>query len=153
MNKYANTILAILVAIILIILFVLVNLYVSKYLFKVKYSDIAMKSEASNLKNVYDDIPDWIKALASKDIYDFSYPDNELFINLDSIDEKKIKRLNIYDLDDYKLFCFNQILEQNNLEFSYKKYGDKISIEILNKKILPKIIKELNNYNIKYKFD
>lgn len=152
MNKYANTILAILVAIILIILFVIVNLYVNKYLLKVKYSDLPRESEAS-LKNIYDDIPDWIEALASKEIYDFSYPDNELFINLDSINEKKIKRLNIYDLDDYKLFCFNQILEQNNLEFSYTKYGDKISIEILNKKILPKIINELNNYNIKYRFD
>ncbi|WP_331774084.1 hypothetical protein [Sulfurospirillum sp. 1612] len=106
----------------------------------------------------------WIDNLAKSSTLQYSYPVNELFMQVDlqkklprSEKQKIIKpksyKLVIGHIDQYSIFCVVQTLSNLNVPFVLTKDGSDPKISIINtdNKKLSNIVKELNTYQIKSK--
>jgi len=100
----------------------------------------------------------WIKEMAHKDVREFSFPVNELFMQIDAYGQKsgnkfKSFRLVIDRADRYSLFCIIQTLTALHLPYMVIK-EDKIPliyIEEKSEKQLENVVLELEKYDIKSK--
>jgi|GEM_PF-631591 len=106
----------------------------------------------------------WIDNLAKSSTLQYSYPINELFMQVDlqkklprneksKIIKPKSYKLVIGDIDQYSIFCVVQTLSNLNVPFVLSKDGlvPEISIVNADNKKLKKIVKVLNTYQIKSK--
>jgi hypothetical protein len=102
----------------------------------------------------------WIKEMAHKDVREFVFPVNELFMQVDAFGQKsgsvgKVKsfRLVIDRADRYSLFCIIQTLTSLRLPYMVIK-EDKVPliyIEEKSEKQLENVVLELEKYDIKSK--
>ncbi|MDD3324157.1 MAG: hypothetical protein PHN38_03420 [Sulfurospirillaceae bacterium] len=99
----------------------------------------------------------WVKELAQKDNKEFSFPVNELFMQIDlreSISRKiKSYKLVIDKADTYSLFCIVQTLSTFDLPYVIVKEQKAPMIYLSDKSdtVLKKIVVELEKYDIKSK--
>jgi len=99
----------------------------------------------------------WIKGLASTNKNRYEYPVNELFMQIDlhKYIPPKVKsyKLVISNVDRYSVFCVVQTLSDLNLPFVLSKQKNKPSISISsdNDKVLKKVTRKLQKYDIKSK--
>ncbi|MDX1809018.1 MAG: hypothetical protein R3331_05725 [Sulfurospirillaceae bacterium] len=106
----------------------------------------------------------WIDSLAKSSDLKYSYPVNELFMQIDlqkkipnkkdlKIKKPKSYKLVINHVDSYSVFCVVQTLSNLNVPFvlSKDKYSPHISIVSRDNKKLERIVKELTKYQIKSK--
>lgn len=106
----------------------------------------------------------WIDNLAKSSTLKYSYPVNELFMQIDLRKNTPIKqnikvvkpksyRLVIDHVDNYSVFCVVQTLANLNVPFvlSKEKFSPSIYVISGDNKKLEKIVKELRKYQIKSK--
>lgn len=151
MNAVINILLCLVFLALLVASFILINIYIKK--FSINDRQIILShnqttkddTKTSNNKT-------WISILSSKNITDFSYPSNELFITLDFSHTPKTHILTISNLDSYKFFCLNEILKNNNIQFAYQKKGNSLILKVAldNDNLKAKLIDELRQYHISY---
>lgn len=146
------------------ILFVLLFVGVSVLLYKLLNQSIEVKidyaldhspsiseSKAESTERI------WMKELAYKDAKEFTFPVNELFlqIGLNGLAGQKVKsfKLVIDRIDRYSLFCIVQTLSA--LNFSYmivkEEKAPLIYVQEKSEKALEKVVHELEKYDIKSK--
>lgn len=106
----------------------------------------------------------WIDNLAKSSTLQYSYPVNELYMQIDlqkklprsrksKIIKPKTYKLVIGNIDQYSIFCVVQTLSNLSVPFVLSKDGLTPEISIVNtdNKKLKKIVKVLNTYQIKSK--
>lgn len=96
----------------------------------------------------------WLFSLL-KSPKNYTYPATEIKVNVDfkSLTERsESTKLVIKDLDDYKFFCLNEVLKEEDVEYAYEQVGNLANIIIY----LPEgskrkqIIQDLSHYEIEY---
>ncbi len=145
-------------------LFVLLFMGVSLLLYKLLNQSIEVKmdhalDQSPPTKEIKAESEErvWMKELAYKDIKEFSFPVNELFmqIGLNGEQGQKVKsfKLVIDRIDRYSLFCIVQTLSA--LNFSYmivkEEKAPLIYVQEKSEKALEHIVHELEKYDIKSK--
>lgn len=154
MNSVINILLFVIFITMLMVSFIAVNIYIGKLSMEDIRTSFTYNSFIANIndKPKDDSKSTWISSFASKDIPSFSYPISELSIVLDFSNTKKTDTLTISNLDSYKFFCLNEVLKSNNINFTYTKVADFVTLEVaLDKDSLKdKLVSELKKYNISY---
>jgi hypothetical protein len=104
-------------------------------------------------KTDVEDSPVWMKTFSNSEQLGFSYPVNEIFIEVDldkEIIKKTIYRLSAQLKDPYQLFCLRQELKRHN--FLYYLNNSKPNAEILifskDKRRLESLVTSLESYQI-----
>lgn len=96
----------------------------------------------------------WLFSLL-KSQKNYTYPATEIKVNVDfkSLAERsESTKLVIKDLDDYKFFCLNEVLKEENVEYAYEQAGNLANIIIYLPEGLKRkqIIQDLRHYEIEY---
>lgn len=102
-------------------------------------------------------MPDWLDRLSGQDEREFIYPASELQVKLLFADElkqssKEIFRVSVGVINDYQFFCINQVLGAYNIEYSYYKIGESISLVVAteDENYLRSVLEKLRHYEINY---
>ncbi len=117
-----------------------------------KYLSPVEKKDKENLK-----IRSWAESLANVDKANFSYPVNELFmqIELKKYIPPKVKsyKLVVDKADRYSIFCILQTISSMNFPFVLEKVNriPTIYVSSKTKEDLLKIVKKLKEYDIESK--
>jgi len=129
---------------------------------KIELHDDTASYESPQKQTIKPDVQNhmWIKAMAEKDTQEFTFPVNELLMQIDQFgirdsNGKKAKsfRLMIDRADRYSLFCIIQTLTALHLPYMVVKEG-KIPIIYIEEKSdrqLENVVIELEKYDIKSK--
>lgn len=103
------------------------------------------------------EMPDWLDRLSGQDEREFIYPASELQVKLLFADElkqssKEIFRVSVGVINDYQFFCINQVLGAYNIEYSYYKIGESISLVVAteDENYLRSVLEKLRHYEINY---
>ncbi|ANV97797.1 hypothetical protein BBW65_02805 [Helicobacter enhydrae] len=95
----------------------------------------------------------WIDAIANQKQKSYIYPTNELMMkfNFKSNQEDPL-RLIVDDLSEYRFYCLNQVLSNNQVEYAYYRKGKTIQLVVfLNDEIKrKKILEDFKYYQISY---
>lgn len=153
MNSILNILLFITAILIIILILIGANIYLDKIKFvdQIPYTNntINIKNNKINIKE--DSSNNWLSILTKKEIKSFSYPSLEMSATFNLSNAIKTNILSIINLDAYKLFCLQEILKNNNIQYSYTQTNNNANIElILTKNIKQKFLTELESYNIQY---
>jgi hypothetical protein len=95
----------------------------------------------------------WLSRLATRKKPDFSYPVNEMEIELPLKTDHHPKRtvtLLLKHLDAYKLFCLKQLLEREKIHYTLVRKGEEgvVVVENFSKKRLARVEKEMRQYDL-----
>ncbi len=95
----------------------------------------------------------WLQDLAAKKKPSYSYAVSEMEIDLPlrkKPEPKTAYRLVLNNLDNYKMFCVRQLLEQNGIEYAFfrKRSNGVLVIRDLKKKDLHRIIGLVKKYDV-----
>ncbi|PAF42563.1 hypothetical protein [Helicobacter sp. 11S03491-1] len=150
--KKAKLLLGILLIAIFALLFYILFLYY-RSLPKNTYQ-IARTTHIPQKQNIKKD-HSWLESLLKKP-QSYSYPATEIKIGVHfkSPNEKaNLTRLIVNHLDDYKFFCLNEVLKEENIDFAYYQSNDSINIVIFlpNDSRKKQIMQDLKYYEIQYK--
>ncbi|TLD88610.1 hypothetical protein [Helicobacter sp. MIT 05-5294] len=102
-------------------------------------------------------MPDWLDRLSGQDEREFIYPASEMQVKLLFANElkqssKEIYRVSVGVINDYQFFCINQVLGAYNIEYSYYKIGENISLVVAteDENYLRSVLEKLKHYEIHY---
>ncbi|BDY13849.1 hypothetical protein [Hydrogenimonas cancrithermarum] len=100
----------------------------------------------------------WLEGLAVKKRPSHSYAVSEMEIELPlkkSPKPRKVFRLTLDNLDDYKMFCIRQLLTQNGIKYAIfrKEKSGVLMIHDLDKSKLERIVDMVREYEIKTKIE
>jgi|GEM_PF-1599243 len=141
-----------------ILLFILIRNYIdamSVYSLP-KFSPYELAKFESNKTKIFE-MPHWLDRLSGKDERKFIYPASELQVKLLFENElkktsKEIFRVSVGVINDYQFFCINQVLGAYNIEYSYYKIGENISLVVAteDENYLRSVLEKLKHYEINY---
>lgn len=100
----------------------------------------------------------WLEDLAEKKKPSYTYAVSEMEIDLPLKRKPKphtAYRLVLQHLDNYKMFCIRQLLEQNGIDYAIfrKKENGILIVHNLTKESLDRIVKMVRKYDIEIKIE
>ena len=97
----------------------------------------------------------WLMRLATRKKPDFSYPVNEMEIDLPLKTDhhpKPTVTLLLKHLDAYKLFCLKQLFEREKIRYTLVRKGEEglLVVENLSKDRMARVEKEMKQYDLRF---
>lgn len=141
------------------LLSVLMAAFIANSVYSSLNIDVALeKQKKAESKEQKEENSSWTAEFAKKSKAGFEYPAEELQIRLDlfqSLKDQTVFRVVIGDVDEYKLFCINQIFKSADIKYSYLRSSGEIKLIITarDEEYLKKVLESLREYGINYKLD
>lgn len=95
---------------------------------------------------------EWFYAMAKNRDTSYSYPTNEMILKYNFKHGVEPLRVFIDDLNEYRFYCLNQVLLENNIEYAYYRTDQVIQLVVFlnDNNSQEKILKDFDYYQIKY---
>ena len=95
---------------------------------------------------------EWFYAMAKNRDTSYSYPTNEMVLKYNFKHGVEPLRVFIDDLNEYRFYCLNQVLLENNIEYAYYKTDQVIQLVVFlnDGNSQKKILEDFDYYQIKY---
>jgi hypothetical protein len=95
----------------------------------------------------------WLDRLRNIKVSKFTFPTNELMIKLDANSSESSSAVSTFrmpNIDDYRLFCVEQVLSINQLTYYYSRVDENLllSLKTADETLIRKIFREFGEYGI-----